>query len=195
MRIYNIEAWGKYTGAIDYDQEHHRDYTNHTMLVPSSALEMRQLEIFLYLNDVPDDLGATRVVPRRVSDNLGPVPSRRGRVDHPELYAAEVSGAGPAGSVLAYTTDTLHRGTNLTVRHGARFTIHVNYRRRELEWAQRRPWTLCAEMPEWKRFVAAASPRQLAPFGWPPPGHPYWTDETRAGVAARYPGLDLTPWR
>jgi hypothetical protein len=32
-------------------------------------------------------------------------------------------------------------------------------------------------------------------LGFPPPGHPYWTEETLTGVAARYPMLDLSPWR
>jgi hypothetical protein len=40
-----------------------------------------------------------------------------------------------------------------------------------------------------------ATPRQLALFGFPPPGHPYWTEATLAGTAQRYPGLDMTPWR
>jgi hypothetical protein len=32
-------------------------------------------------------------------------------------------------------------------------------------------------------------------FGFPPPGHPYWTPKTLTGMQQRYPGLDLTPWR
>jgi hypothetical protein len=36
LRLYSAEAWAKYTGAADYDQHLHRDYLNHTPLVPSS---------------------------------------------------------------------------------------------------------------------------------------------------------------
>ena len=32
-------------------------------------------------------------------------------------------------------------------------------------------------------------------LGFPPPGHPYWNRETLAGVAARYPGMDMRPYR
>jgi hypothetical protein len=32
--LYKIELWAKYAGAIDYDQPHHRDYGNHTLVVP-----------------------------------------------------------------------------------------------------------------------------------------------------------------
>ena len=32
-------------------------------------------------------------------------------------------------------------------------------------------------------------------FGIPRPGHPYWNAATVDAMAAKYPGLDLTPWR
>jgi hypothetical protein len=35
LRAYSIEAWAKYTGAADYDQYLHRDYLNHSLLVPA----------------------------------------------------------------------------------------------------------------------------------------------------------------
>jgi hypothetical protein len=37
--------------------------------------------------------------------------------------------------------------------------------------------------------------RQRDLFGFPRPGDPYWNDDTLAGVAERYPGIDLTPYR
>ena len=36
---------------------------------------------------------------------------------------------------------------------------------------------------------------KLALFGFPPPGHPYWTPTTLTGMTQRYPGLDLAPWQ
>ena len=42
VRLYSAEAWAKYEGAADYDQDLHRDYLNHTVLVPSSAPEFRR---------------------------------------------------------------------------------------------------------------------------------------------------------
>jgi hypothetical protein len=35
LRISSAEAWAKYTGAADYDQPLHRDYLNHTLMVPA----------------------------------------------------------------------------------------------------------------------------------------------------------------
>jgi hypothetical protein len=53
IHIYAAEAWAKYTGACDYDQDMHRDYLNHTVLVPSTTPGCRQVEMFVFLNDVP----------------------------------------------------------------------------------------------------------------------------------------------
>src|SRR5579871_4883860 len=44
--IYKIELWAKYAGGIDYDQAHHRDYANHTLVVPRADRLMRQMTTF-----------------------------------------------------------------------------------------------------------------------------------------------------
>ena len=62
IRLYSAEAWAKYTGAADYDQPLHRDYLNHTVLVPTEDPAFGQVELFLYLSDVPEDLGPPHFV-------------------------------------------------------------------------------------------------------------------------------------
>ncbi|XOV90602.1 MAG: hypothetical protein ACFHX7_12140 [Pseudomonadota bacterium] len=37
LHLYKVELWGKYAGAINYDQAHHFDYGNHTLVVPKKA--------------------------------------------------------------------------------------------------------------------------------------------------------------
>jgi len=115
-------------------------------------------------------------------------------IGRPDLYVSEVSTAGPAGTVVAYRLDTFHRGTELTQARGARYTIHVNFRTVSADWVGRHSWPSRENYPEWVAFVVRASPRQLQLFGFPPPGHPYWTQETLAGMALRYPGFDIEPW-
>ena len=195
LRLYSAEAWAKYTGATDYDQPHHRDFLNHTLLVPSDDPAFRQCELFVYLSDVPDELGPPHFVPRHRTRGLPVLPNWHERARRPELYEDERSAAGPAGTVFAYSIDTLHRGTNMTAPRGARFTLHVNYRPAAAEWHDRHAWAGRAYRTEWPEFVARATVRQLELFGFPPPGHPYWTAATVDGVALRYPGLDVTPWR
>ena len=175
--------------------------------MPSSAPEFRQLEIFVYLADVPDEFGPAHLVSRKHTASLPAVPDRFLRPGlesksrfhddsgSPHLYEAEVSAAGPAGTVVAFEVGTVHRGTAMSARRGARYTMHLNFRRSGVHWGQRRGWAYVAGREEWFKFVERATPRQLQVFGFPQPGHPYWTPETLAGMALRYPGLDLTAWR
>jgi len=209
IRLYSAEAWAKYEGAADYDQDLHRDYLNHTVLAPSSAPAYRQLELFVFLSDVTVELGAPRMVPRTVgTDALPAKPNFFPRVDtdateegfvsstgRPDLYAGEVPATGPPGTVVAFQPQTVHRGSAITRPRGARFTMHLNYRPAAAEWAQRHAWADRSHDPHWYPFVEQATPRQLELFGFPAPGHPYWTTETVDGVGQRYPGLDMTPWR
>jgi hypothetical protein len=214
VRIYSAEAWAKYTGANDYDQELHRDYLNHTLVVPTRGTEQQQVEMFVYLADVPEDLGPPHLVPADHTADLPAKPNWYPRHDpsgasavdadapggflapaRPELYEREVSAAGPAGTVVAFELGTFHRGTAVTRPGGARYTMHLGFRRAEVEWSNRTGWANRSHDPAWYRFVERASPAQLELFGFPPPGHPYWTPHTLDGTALRYPGLDLTPWR
>lgn len=208
VRLYSAEAWGKYAGAADYDQDLHRDYLNHTLLAPSSAPAFRQLEVFVFLSEVTVGLGAPRMVRRSsLTDALparpnffprtGPETTDAGFVStgRPDLYEEEVPATGPPGTVVAFQPGTVHRGSAVTEPRGARFTMHLSYRPAAVEWAQRHAWADKSHDDHWYAFVEQAGPRQLAPFGFPAPGHPYWTDETLLAVSQRYPGLDLAPWR
>jgi len=207
IHLYAAEAWAKYTGACDYDQDLHRDYLNHTVLVPSRTPGCRQVEMFVFLNDVPEELGPPHLVSRRFTADLPAVPNwllRPGQKSDgrftddsgsPGLYAAEVTGAGPAGTVIAFETGIFHRSTGLTAPRGVRYSMHLGFRPAGLQWGQRVSWAARSFTSEWVDFVHRATARQLQAFGFPPPGHPYWTPETLSGMALRYPDLDLSPWR
>jgi hypothetical protein len=208
-RVYSIEAWAKFTGAAKYDQHLHRDYLNHTVLVPAPSARADQVEMFLFLSDVPAELGPPSYVPMEAGTYSALpnwYPRHDGVIDpdapstwvseigHPALYAEEISAAGPAGTVVAYRLDTFHRATELTQPRGARYTIHVNFRRASADWVGRHSWPSRSTTSEWVDFVVRASPRQLQLFGFPAPGQRYWTPETLAGMAQRYPGFNSAPW-
>jgi hypothetical protein len=166
--------------------------------------------MFVYLVDVPIDLGPPAFVALGHTTDLPLIPNWYPSVDGPsdsehptwvsapgraDLYEHEVRGAGPAGTVAAYTNRTVHRGTQLKAPRGARYTLHVNFRPAGSDWQSRHSWQRHANRPAWSHFVEVASPRQLALFGWPPPGHSFWTEQTVAAIQQRYPGLDVTAWR
>ena len=207
LRIYSAEAWAKYTGAADYDQSLHRDYLNHTVLVPAAQPGCQQLEFFVYLVDVPEALGPPHLVPHTRTADLPVKPNWYPRADGadpgygfvsttgwPEFYEAGQSAAGPAGTVVAFGPGTLHRGTGLTAPRGARYTMHLGYRPARADWGQRTGWATRSHDPAWYQFVREATPRQLRLFGFPPPGHRFWTAESARAMQLRYPGTDWTAW-
>jgi hypothetical protein len=196
VRLYQGMASAKYPGGPpDYEQLLHVDYGNHTLVVPRDDPGYQHLELFVYLSDVTPETAATRIVSRRLTRDIPIERTYLSLGEYAALYHAEVSASGPAGSVLAYRPDVYHRGTGLTSEDEARFLLHVAYKPVATDWLGFHAWPVAAEDRAWHRFVAHATLRQLTVLGFPEPGHPYWTEETLAGVAARYPRLDMTPWR
>jgi ectoine hydroxylase-related dioxygenase (phytanoyl-CoA dioxygenase family) len=196
VRLYQAMASAKYSGgALSDEQLLHADYATHTLVVPRDGPGYQQLETFVYLSDVTAETAATRVVSRSLTED---VPVERTYL-HPDeygdLYAAEVPASAPAGSVLAYRPETFHRGVRITAPGAARFMLHVSYKAACTDWLGSFGLPNAGEDMSWHRFVNRANERQLTLLGFPAPGHPYWTPQTLAGVAARYPKLDLSPWQ
>jgi hypothetical protein len=196
LRMYQAQLSAKYgNGASSDEQLLHADFGNHTLVVPRHETGYQQLELFVYLSDVAPETGATRLVPRRLTAGIPVERTYLSVDDYADLYAAEVPASGPAGSVLAYRPDLYHRGVRMTVPGTARFMVHVSYKPAATDWLGSFGLPNAGEDMAWYRFVGRATERQLTVLGFPAPGHPYWTEETLAGVSARYPMLDMTPWR
>ncbi len=195
-RLYQAMLSAKYSGAAESDEQLlHADYANHTLVVPRDEPGYQQLETFVYLSDVTPETAATRMVSRRLTTGIPVERTYLSPADYADLYAAEVPASGPAGSVLAYRPDAYHRGVRMTAPAAARFMLHVSYKPGSTDWLGSFGLPNAGEDMSWHRFVPRATERQLTVLGFPTPGHPYWTAQTLAGVAARYPLLDLSPWR
>jgi Phytanoyl-CoA dioxygenase (PhyH) len=196
LRLYQAMLSAKYSnGAPGDEQLLHVDFANHTLVVPRHEPGYQQLELFVYLSDVNPETAATRMVSRRLTPHLPVERTYLSPAEYPDLYGAEVPASGPAGSILAYRPDVYHRGVRLTAPRTARFMLHVSYKPAATDWLGSHALPNAGEDMSWYRFVQHASPRQLTVLGFPAPGHPYWNPRTLAGVAARYPMLDLSPWR
>jgi hypothetical protein len=196
LRLYQAMLSAKYADAAPSDEQLlHVDFGNHTLVVPRHEPGYQQLEMFVYLSDVTPETAATRMVSRRLTPHIAVERTYLSPAEYPGLYAAEVPASGPAGSVLAYRPDVYHRGVRLTAPRSARFMVHVSYKPAATDWLGSHGLPNAGEDMSWYRFVSRANERQLTVLGFPKPGHPYWTTETLAGVAARYPMLDLSPWR
>jgi len=196
LRLYQAGATAKYANAApDYEQLLHVDYANHTFVVPRTDAGYQHVTMFIYLSDVTPETGATRIVSR---EHTAGIPVERTYLhfeDYADLYALEEPACGPAGSVLVYRPDVFHRGVPLSAPRSARFFVAVAFKPAETDWIGFHAFPTRGEDMAWHRFMRQATERQLTLLGFPKPGDPYWTAATLAGVAARYPALDMSPWR
>jgi hypothetical protein len=195
VHLYQSHTWAKFTGAADYDQMHHCDFGNHTLTAPGDLACQRSVDFIAYITDVEDDLGALHYVTKPDSDHI----LGAGEVIAPEASQAKLkqkerSAAGPAGTLVAHSIDTFHRGTNLTRPEGRRYTMTFGYKAAGNDMIGYHAWQSSPHKP-WERVLNHASPEQLACLGIPKPGSDYWTPRTLRLTQARWPGWDLSAWR
>jgi ectoine hydroxylase-related dioxygenase (phytanoyl-CoA dioxygenase family) len=190
--LYKSELWAKYSGAINYDQFHHRDYRNHTIVVPREDGFGTQMTTFLLLSDVGPNDGPTKVVP---APHTREVPMGTARTKFGTYFDKEVSIEAPAGSLMVYKTDVFHRGSNFGAPGRARFAILTDFKARGRQWQGKLAWPDHAEKAVWDEAMAKMTPRQRDLFGFPPAGSEYWNAQTLRDVQVRYPEMDMTPYR
>ena len=196
IRIYASELWAKYTGAASYEQEHHRDYLNHTPLAPSADWRWRGLEMFIWLSDVPEDHGpdshrapagdgrrarsAARLPALRAartstpSEQSGAGPPAPSSPTAPRPSTAAPRSPRPARPVTAPTSAT---GTPTTTGPAATpgATTH-----------SARTGTPSSSRPRPASSSSSAFPRPATPTGPRTPS---------PQLQVRYPGLDTSQWK
>ncbi len=195
VRMYLAVVTAKYAGQpSDYNRLLHADFPNHTLTVPRPEAGYHQMETFVYLCDVGSHNGATRFVSRTRTRHVPVEEHTLNLDDYAELYDDPSDASAPAGSIVVYRPDVYHRSVDFSDPAQARFMLHVSYKAASMEWGGYQAWPFKGFSAEWHNFVQQATPRQLTVLGFPRPGHPFWTAQTLAGVARRYPGLDMSPW-
>jgi hypothetical protein len=200
LRLYQCQAWAKFTGDADYDQPFHCDFANHTLTAPSEDTRANSITFICFFSEVSEAHGPTHYLTRPDSERIaGPEaslsrdPDVQARLQR-ELPRYARSNASPAGSVFAYGIDVYHRGTNMTAPGGHRYALTSCFKRAGDDAIGFHAWQF-HHMKPWARVFDHATPEQLACFGVQPPGHPFWTEETLRRAQARYPGWDMTHYR
>jgi hypothetical protein len=196
IRLYMALITAKYAKqSSHFNQLLHADYPNHMIVVPRGEFGYQQLETFIYLSDVTSENGATRLVSVKKTGQV-PVESHTlNLTDYADIYEEPGEATGPAGSIVCYRPDVYHRSVDWDEPGRRRIMMHVSFRPAGAEWGGYHAWPYKGLSPEWHNFVVQSNPRELSALGFPRPGHAYWTAETLRGVGARYPGLDMGPWR
>ena len=178
----------------DQDQAMHCDYGNHTLAYPPDDPAYWQTAYLLYYTEVTADHAPTAVCSRRHYPEKILWPAHYTREQRPALFDNETPIVVPAGSLFIYSMRTFHRGTPFRADVG-RLAHFVTYAPAAWKWLGIVGWSEQAIKPEFRAWVEAATPAERELLGFPPAGHPYWTEETLAGVGARYPGMDMAAYR
>lgn len=197
VHLYQSHTWAKYTGLTDYEQTFHCDFGNHTLTCPAEEEALRTVDFIFYLTDVSAEDGALRYVTkpdaRAILGHDRPI-SGIELDEHYALVEREKIAAVPAGSLLAHGIDTFHRGTNLTSPGGRRFSMTVGFKAAGNDQIAFHAWQTGAGRP-WENLMPFATPDQLACLGVPLPGDPFWTPRTVEVTEARWPGIDMEPYK
>ena len=197
VRLYQAQAWAKFTGEADFDQAFHCDFGNHTLTVPSKDECLNSITFIIYFTDVTEAHGPTHYVNRTDSNNIEGMRrflKHREDLQHQkELRKFERSAAGPAGTLLAYGIDVFHRGTNLTEPGGYRYAMTSCFKKAGNDAIGYTSWPWHFAKP-WHNIFEHATPDQLNCFGVPLPGDPFWTEETLSLAQLRYPKWDMSEY-
>jgi len=194
LRLMRGGYQAKFTGAADFDQLLHLDYTNHTLVVLPDEPDSTMVGFFAYFTDVTANTGPTMAVSRTHCQHLRITDTHLDRTAWPDLYKHEEPLLCQAGSLLVYDYRTLHRGSALRGLSAHRLTLSFAYGV-AAPWHGFYSWPNRADEPVVRQLIATLAPDERALLGFPPVGDDYWTDATLDAVAARYPGFDPSPYR
>ena len=192
VHCYQSHTWAKFTGQADYDQDFHCDFGNHTLTVPSDDPKDRTVDFVFYLTDVTKSHGALRYVTKPdVEKALGrPALAINSPDEQLALEQYEKAVVVPAGSLVAHSIDTMHRGSNLTAPEGYRFSMTVGYKAKGNDNVGYQVWQTGADKP-WELILNNSSADQLSVLGIPAPGDAYWSMRTLKLSQARWPDWDM----
>jgi len=178
----------------DEDQDMHCDFQNHTLAYPPDRPTYWQTAYLIYYTDVTLDHAPTAVCSKVHYPEKIIWPARYLREDRPTLYSNEKKVTVPAGSLLAYSMRTFHRGTKFLADVG-RIGHFITYAPTTWQWLGIDGLSARAIPDKFRDWIELATPEERTTMGFPLPGHDYWTEETIAGVSARYPGMDMAPYQ
>ena len=192
--VSHSEILSKYVSDVDFGQPMHLGYTDNTLVVPPSD-QHEQLASIIYYTDITAGMGPTCVVSVCNSKSFSNETCvTRDVQGAQQLYGAEVPLTVKAGSILLYTMRTFHRGSSLLATAGVRLTHHVSYQRAGTTWGGWRSFAKLGDTRGMAELLTRLSPHERSMIGFPSPSDAYWTAETIAGVARRYPMMDMSPY-
>ena len=201
------------TGPVDkrYPDEpwsgYHVDHNTNCVLPPSpDAARFSYVNSGVYLHDVTEDGAPMLLVPgshARAADvfSEGWNTGNMAGVSHVrDIRKADLEDPAPAvgtrGSALFYSSYLLHSAQPFQNRRKQRALWTLSMCRSDADrWTRFSNPFIYGEREFMLPFVTRTTPRVRSLFGWPEPGHPYYTEKTLELLSNAFPGIDVAPYR
>ena len=187
-------------------QGYHIDHATNCFLPPNHEVDLyNYVNSCVYLHDVVDDGAPMQIIPRTHRQIIDLLPrlieegnwtGMGGIKDIREIpeFCAPVATTAKAGSVRFNSSYGVHAAIPFANKRRQRgyWTLSLcrgdssQFTKLSNLWRERD-----YSIPFWQK----TTPRVRALFGWPKPGHPYYTSETVDSLAHWYPDMDLTPYK
>ena len=160
----------------------------------------------VYLHDVEDDGAPMLVIPgshkvagpafvRALANGNAAGGSFKDLRQATEL-AAPVPAIGRRGAALFYSSYLVHAAQPFANKRTQRAFWTLSMCRRDNDrWTRFANPFMYGEREHMLPFFTATTPRVRGLFGWPEPGHPYFTSQTLDLLEHTLPGIDTGPYR
>ena len=192
--LYQSHTWAKFSGRANYNQALHCDFNNHTLTVPSTEARSGSVNYLIYLSDVTEGDGPFCYVSKKDSNEiLGHRCLAVDKTNYSALIQKEKMVVAPAGTVIAYTLDTFHRGTDLIESDSYRYSMSISYKSNENNSIGFHVWQVTPAR-NWSLIMNNASPSQLSCLGIPKPGSRFWNATTIKQTKERWPQWKSDPY-
>jgi hypothetical protein len=188
-------------------QGYHIDDNTCSFLPPNpNWRQYAYVNSWVMLHDIEEDGAPLQVIPgshRQIADLLPGLVARgdaiRGfyrDIREIEEFAPPISVTGKAGDVLLYSSYLVHAAIGFENKGSQRAVWTMSLGRGEdARWTKFSNPYVFGERAHTIPFWEKTSPRVRSLFGWPPPGHSYYTPETLELLSAWFPEMDLEPYR
>ena len=189
-------------------QGYHIDHNTNCFLPPSAdTYQFGYVNSAVYLHDVESDGAPMHVIPgshRKLVELLPELirtdnwsgNSTVADLRKIEGFEEPIPTTAKAGSVLFYNSYLVHAAVPFVNKRTHRCFWTLSMAR-----SDNRSWTRLANPWQYGEreyltpFLEKTTPRVRTLLGWPPPGHPYYTEQTVDLLATWFPGMDLMPYR
>lgn len=180
-------------------QGYHIDHFTNSFLPPSESVgSFDYINSWVFLHDVDNDGAPLHVIPgshRHAADVFLRLGSHIDDIRKaPELPEPQPASA-RAGSALFYSSCLIHAAVPFSNRRKQRALWTLSMARGDTSaWTRLTNSWNSNERPFFEQLWQKTTPKVRSLFGWPAPGHVYYTETTLKGIAIQFPDMDLTPY-